>query len=170
MIHTVRSSTQYARRLLESRAPRSVVLIRLAVGFIFAAEGVQKFLYPAELGSGRFAKIGIPAPEVMGPFVGAVELVCGALLLLGLLTRLAALPLVINMLVALLSTKLPILLGHGFWGFAAPSVARPGFWAMAHAARTDLAMLLGALFLLIVGAGAWSLDAVLSKRRPHPLP
>lgn len=170
MTHTHHSAARNARRLLDSSAPTSVVLIRLAVGFIFASEGVQKFLYPAALGAGRFAKIGIPAPEVMGPFVGVVEIVCGTLLLLGLLTRLAALPLVINMLVALLSTKLPILLGHGFWGFAAPSVARPGFWSMAHEARTDLSMLLGALFLLLVGAGAWSLDAVLSKRRPHPLP
>ena len=68
------------------------------------------------------------------------------LLLLGLLTRLAAIPLIIVMLVAIFSTKVPILLDKGFW-------------AMAHEARTDLAMLLGSIFLLIVGAGRYSIDA-----------
>lgn len=151
-------------RLLDTGAPRAVVLIRIAVGFVFAAEGAQKFLFPDALGAGRFAKIGIPAPEVMGPFVGGVELCCGLLILAGLLTRAAALPLIIDMVVAILSTKIPILLGHGFWGFAGPSAARHGFWSMAHEARTDLSMLLGSIFLLRVGAGAWSVDAALRRR------
>src|SRR5512136_1395594 len=97
------------------RAPGAVVLIRLMVGSVFFLEGIQKFLDPDALGAGRFAKIGIPAPEVMGPFVGGVETFFGALLLAGLLTRLAAIPLLINISVAILSTKIPILLGHGFW-------------------------------------------------------
>jgi uncharacterized membrane protein YphA (DoxX/SURF4 family) len=108
---------------------------------------------------GRFVKIGIPAPEVMTPFVGAVEIVCGILILLGLLTRLAALPLLINITVAMFSTKLPILLGHGYWLFSLPKVSRYGFWAAASEARTDVSMFLGSLFLLIVGAGMMSLDA-----------
>ena len=154
-------------KLLQTSAPGSVILIRIVVGGVFLSEGVQKFLYPAENGAGRFARIGIPSPDVMGPFVGVVEIVCGALILLGLLTRLAAIPLIINMLVAILSTKIPILLGQGFWGFSLRNLPYYGFWGMAHEARTDFAMLLGSLFLLIVGAGALSLDARLTKRRSN---
>jgi putative oxidoreductase len=153
------------RRLIETNAPRSVVLIRIVVGAVFLSEGIQKFLYPAENAAGRFARIGIPAPDVMGPFVCLVEVVCGALILIGFLTRLAAIPLIINMLVAILSTKIPILLGHGFWGFSLRNVPYYGFWGMAHEARTDFAMLLGSIFLLIVGAGLWSIDARLSSSR-----
>ena len=152
-------------RLMETHAPRSVFLIRLVVGGVFLSEGIQKFLYPAENGAGRFARIGIPAPDVMGPFVGVVEIVCGALILIGFLTRLAAIPLIINMLVALLSTKVPILLGHGFWGFSLRNVPYYGLWGMLHEARTDLAMLFGSIFLLIVGGGLWSLDARFPSRR-----
>ena len=129
------------------------------VGLVFLTEGIQKFVYPEELGAGRFVKIGIPAPQVMGPFVGGVELVCGGLLLLGLLTRLATIPLLIDISVAIVSTKIPILLGHGFWGFALAKLPRYGFLSMMHEARTDFSMLLGLVFLLIVGAGAWSADA-----------
>ena len=141
-------------RLVASHAPRSVVLIRLAVGAVFLSEGIQKFLYPAELAAGRFTRIGLPAPEFLGPFVACFEIACGAAVLAGLLTRLAVVPLVTIMLVALASTKVPMLLNKGFW-------------TMAHEARTDWSMLLGSLFLLIVGAGSWSLDAVLSRRSPQ---
>jgi uncharacterized membrane protein YphA (DoxX/SURF4 family) len=150
-------------------APAAVVLIRLMVGPVFLSEGAQKFLFPAEVGAGRFAKIGIPSPEVAAPFVGVVEIVCGALILLGLFTRLAAVPLVIVMLAAILSTKIPVLLGHGFWGFSLRQLPYYGFWGMAHEARTDWVMLLGSVFLLVVGAGAWSIDArLMSKLRPLP--
>ena len=152
------------RGLLESHAPAATVLIRVAVGVVFVSEGAQKFLYADALGAGRFAKIGIPAPEVMGPFVGVVEIVCGLLILVGLLTRLAAVPLTIDMLVALASTKVPILLGHGYSVFAAPPVSKTGFWSMLHESRTDLSMVLGSVFLLLVGAGKWSADVVLSRR------
>ena len=155
----------FVHRLLASSAPNAVVLIRIAVATVFVSEGLQKFLYPAALGAGRFAKIGIPAPEVMGPVIGVLEIVCGALVLAGLLTRVASLLLIADMVVALLSTKVPILLGHGFWRFAAPSGGKPGVWAMLHEARTDLAMLLGSLFLFIVGAGFWSVDARLVPPR-----
>jgi uncharacterized membrane protein YphA (DoxX/SURF4 family) len=134
------------RRLLDTRATAAVVLVRLLVGAVFLSEGIQKLLFPAALGVGRFAKIGIPAPGFFGPFVGVVEIVCGALLIAGLLTRLAAIPLVIDMSVAIVTTKLPML-------------ARSGFWPMAHEARTDWCMLLGSIFLLLVGGGSWSLDA-----------
>ena len=155
----------FIHRSIATRAPAAVILIRMLVGGVFLAEGVQKFLFPAEVGAGRFAKIGIPNPEVLAPFVGVVETVCGALVLVGLLTRLAAIPLIINMLVAILATKIPILLGHGFWGFSLRNLPYYGFWGMVHEARTDFSMLLGSLFLLIVGAGAWSLDAGLARSK-----
>lgn len=153
------------RQIIDSSSGGAVFLIRLAVGAIFLSEGIQKFLYPAENGAGRFARIGIPAPEMMGPFVGVVEIVCGALILIGFLTRLAAIPLIVDMVVAILSTKIPILLGHGFWGFSLRTLPYYGFWGMLHEARTDLAMLLSSIFLLIVGAGALSVDARLSAAR-----
>jgi uncharacterized membrane protein YphA (DoxX/SURF4 family) len=142
-----------------------VLLIRLAVGAVFFSEGIQKFLFPNDLGVGRFIKIGIPAPEIMAPFVGVVETICGALIILGLVTRLAAIPLIVDMSVALISTKLPILLGHGFWRFSLGKLPSYGFWSMAHEARVDFAMLLGSIFLLIVGAGACSVDAMLASKQ-----
>jgi putative oxidoreductase len=153
------------RPLLKTNAPAATVLIRLMVGGVFLVEGILKFLYPGELGTGRFAKIGIPSPEVMGAFVGGVEIVCGALVIIGLLTRFAAIPLLIDISVALVSTKMPILLGQGFWGFALAKLPRYGLLSMIHEARTDLCMWLGLVFLLMVGAGRkWSLDA----RLPAP--
>ncbi len=148
------------RRLFHTNAPAATLLVRILVGSVFLSAGVQKFIYPAELAAGRFAKIGIPTPEIMGPFVGGCEVVCGALLIIGLLTRLAALVLLIDISVAILSTKIPVLLGHGFLGFSLPKLPHYGFWSMMHEARTDFSMWLGLLFLLMVGAGKkWSLDA-----------
>lgn len=144
------------------KVPDATVLIRLMVGSVFFFEGVLKFLYPDALGAGRFVKIGIPFPQIMGPFVGSVEIVCGMLVLIGLLTRLAAIPLLIDILVAILSTKIPILLGHGLWMFTLPDLPRYGFLNMMHEARTDFSMVLGLLFLLCVGAGKWSVDGWLA--------
>lgn len=122
------------------------------VGAVFLSEGIQKFLFASQLGSGRFEKIGLPAPEVLGPFVGGVEIVAGLLMLFGLGTRIAATMLIAIMCVALLSTKVPILLERGMW-------------VALHDSRTDWSMLLGSLFLLIQGAGPWSIDARLSTDR-----
>jgi putative oxidoreductase len=138
-------------QLLATRAPAAVVLVRMTVGAVFLSEGIQKFLFPGDLGVGRFTKIGLPAPELLASFVGSVEIVCGLLVLLGLVTRLAAVPLITVMLVAMSTTKVPLLVSKGFW-------------AMAHEARTDWSMLLGSAFLLVVGAGQWSLDAILVRR------
>jgi uncharacterized membrane protein YphA (DoxX/SURF4 family) len=151
-------------RLLHTSAPRAVILIRLLVGAVFLTEGIQKFLFPGELSVGRFAKIGIPWPDVSAPFVGAAETICGALLIVGLLTRAAAAVLLIDISVAIVSTKVPILLGHGFGPFSLPKLPRYGFWSMAHEARVDLSMWLGSLFLIITGAGGLSLDALLTRR------
>jgi len=151
-------------KIVRSEAPPAVILMRLMVGGVFLSEGIQKFLEPATRGAGRFEKIGIPWPEVCGPFVGLIEIVCGVLLLVGLATRLASLPLIITMLVAIVSTKIPILLGHGYWGFNLRELSSYGFWSMAHESRNDFAMLMGSAFLLIVGAGPWSLDATIARQ------
>lgn len=141
------------------RALRVLPLVRLMVGTIFVSEGLQKFLYPALRGPGRFAEIGFPVPEFFGLSVGTVEVVCGVLVLLGLYTRWVSIPLILIMLGALFTTKLPILLGHGFGPFAVRELETYGFWAMLHAARTDWALLLGTLLLSLAGAGPWSLDS-----------
>jgi putative oxidoreductase len=147
-----------------TQAPRATLLVRFMVGAVFFEEGIQKFLFPDLLGAGRFARIGIPEPGVMAPFVGTVEIICGALIFAGLLTRLAAIPLLINISVAILSTKIPILLGHDFMCFHVAKLARYGFWSMASEARTDFSMLLGLLFLFIAGAGYYSSDACLRRK------
>ena len=150
------------RRFAGAQAHDWTILIRIMVGAVFVPEGVQKLVFPAILGAGRFAKIGIPWPDLMGPFVGVVEIACGTLILLGLFTRLAAIPLIVVMIVALLSTKVPILLGRDFLIFHPASLPRYGAWSAAHEARTDLCMLLACLYLLAAGPGRWSLDARLA--------
>lgn len=139
---------------------RAVIIIRVLVGWVFLVEGILKFRLPQELGVGRFASIGIPAPPFTAPFVGGVEIVCGAFVILGLLTRWACIPLLIDIVVAILSTKIPILLGHPFWRFAVPNVKHYGILGMLHEARTDFSMLLGLLFLLIAGSGSLALDTM----------
>jgi putative oxidoreductase len=151
--------------LLGTRAPGWSILVRLLVGLVvFFPEGIQKLVFPDVLGVGRFATIGIPYPEITGPFVGVVETICGALIIVGLFTRLAAIPLIFIMVVAILSTKVPILLGHDFWIFHLSKLSRYGFWSMLHEARTDFVMLLGSLYLLIEGGGKWSLDALMCRQ------
>jgi len=146
-------------------ATDATVLIRLLVGCIFLSEGIQKFLYPTALGVGRFLRIGMPWPDFLAPGVGVIEIIGGELILLGLLTRPTALVLLIDISMAIISTKIPILLGHGFWGFHLPELGSYGFWSMAQQIRTDLAMFLCTLFLLIAGAGSWSLDSYRQRRQ-----
>ncbi len=138
-------------KLLRTNAPPAVLVIRLLVGGVFLLEGTKKFLFADQWGAGRFARIGIPAPHILGPFVGVVEILCGLLLLAGLLTRVAAIFLIVDISVAIASTKIPILL-------------KSGFWPMEAEARTDYAMFMALVFLLIVGAGSWSFDARFSSR------
>ncbi len=157
--------TRPASRLapvLSTRAPATVALIRLYVGPVFLCEGALKFLRPASLGSGRFDKAGIPAPAFLSALDGIFEIGCGALILLGLLTRLATLPMIVDMLGALLITKLPI-----FWGRAPLFRGEHGWWDFIHESRVDLAQLCGCLFLLVVGGGALSLDARLTRSAPR---
>jgi putative oxidoreductase len=134
----------------------SILLVRLMLSSVFISEGIQKFLFPDVLGVGRFIKIGIPFPSMMAPFVGCVEIACGALLLAGLFTRLATIPVIISMLVAFGSTKIPMLIEKGFWPFA-------------HEARVDWCMLLGLFSVLLVGGGQWSMDHYQSARKSHSM-
>lgn len=129
----------------------TTILIRLMIGAVFLSEGIQKFLFPDIRGAGRFEKIGLPQPELLGAVVGGMEVVGGALILIGCMTRLAAVPLIIIMLVAICTTKLEIL-------------SDEGIWSMLHSTRTDWAMLLGSIFLLIRGGGKWSVDFAVSNR------
>jgi putative oxidoreductase len=135
-------------KMTRTSAPGAVIVIRFLAGGVFFTEGLKKFLFAEQWGAGRFARIGIPVPAFTGPFVGTVEIVCGLLLLLGLMTRLSAIVLLINISVAIATTKIPILL-------------KSGFFAMEDPARTDYSMLMSLLFLAIVGAGRWSLDSAL---------
>ncbi|MGA2813683.1 MAG: DoxX family protein [Candidatus Acidiferrum sp.] len=134
------------------RTGKAVLLVRILVGWVFLSEGLQKFLFPDALGVGRFVKIAIPWPQVMAPFVGVVEMVCGTLLLLGFLTRLATVPLIVDIAVALYSTKIVLFGKNGFWGTL-------------HEARTDVSMLLGLIFLSLVGGGSLALDAWIASKR-----
>jgi len=125
------------------------ILPRLIVGLVFLSEGIQKFLFPELVGAGRFEKIGFENPEFWALFVATFEIVCGSLILIGFFTRLVSIPLLIIMITALISTKIPILLNKGFW-------------QMAHEYRTDFAMTLLLIFLIIYGAGKWSVDSRIS--------
>lgn len=133
------------QKILSTDASRTTILIRLMVGAVFLSEGIQKFLYPAIRGAGRFEKIGLPSPEFLGSFVGFFEIACGLAILLGLLTRLAAIPTLIIMLVAIATTKAAVF-------------QEEGFWVMMHGSRTDWAMLIGSIFLILKGGGKWSVD------------
>jgi uncharacterized membrane protein YphA (DoxX/SURF4 family) len=132
---------------------RSLILIRLAVGLIFLTQGVLKYI-DSHMGVLRFAKIGFPSPDFTAHFVGSFEVACGLLVLIGLFTRIASIPLLIVILTAIATTKIP-------------ELVRPdqGFWFMVSDARTDFAMTMSLLFLISVGAGEWSLDAWFWRRR-----
>jgi putative oxidoreductase len=144
-------------------APRSALIIRLMVGGVFLSEGILKFVYPNQ-GVGRFTKLGIPAPELTATFVGSLEIVGGILLIAGLFTRIIAIPFLVEMVVAILTTK--IALYHGTSPLPLPpSLPKVGFWSVMHEARSEYAQILTSMFLLLVGPGPWSLDAWVRRRR-----
>jgi putative oxidoreductase len=138
------------QQLINTDNSKTTILVRLIIGVVFLSEGIQKFLFPETLGTGRFAKIGLPFPEYLGNFVGFFETLCAVLILIGLFTRLASIPIIIIMLVAISTTKAEIL-------------KNDGLWKMLHESRTDWSMLLGGFFLLIEGAGKWSFDKKLNQ-------
>lgn len=138
------------QKIIQTDNSKTTIIIRLMVGAVFLSEGIQKFLFADKLGAGRFEKIGLPSPDFFGPFVGSFEIICGLLLLTGLLTRFATVPLLIIMLVAIASTKMEL-------------IAANGVWSMLHDSRTDWSMLLGSIFLIIKGGGRWSIDKKLMQ-------
>ncbi len=143
--------------------PAATVLPRLMAGGVFLSEGILKFVYPNQ-GVGRFTKLGFPFPDFTATFVGTMEIVGGLLLLAGLATRLAAIPFIVEMIVAILSTKITLYLGTSPLPLP-PALPKVGMWAVLHESRSDWAQLLTAAFLTFVGPGGWSLDALLSRRR-----
>ncbi len=153
------------RYLLKTTEAKTTVIIRLMVGAVFLSEGIQKFLYPGMRGVGRFEGMGFPNPEVFANFVGVFEILAGILLLTGFLTRFGALTTLTIMSVAIVVTKIPIAFGASFDPFALRELSTYGFWSMAHEMRTDFAMWLGSLFLLIRGGGWMSVDSWLQHLR-----
>ncbi len=136
--------------IFKSLHDNRALIVRLIVGLIFLSEGIQKYLFPEQVGTGRFENIGFSDPAFWAYLTGTFEVICSTLILLGLFTRLAAIPLLTVMITAFVTTKWPILTDKGFW-------------AMAHAYRTDFAMTLLLIYLLIYGAGNWSIDSVIYK-------
>ena len=128
------------QKIINSGYSKTTITIRLLVGAVFLSEGIQKLLFPTIRCAGRLEKIGLPSPEFLGAFVGTFEIVCGALILLGFLTRLTSIPTLVIMLVAIATSKAGVLANGGFW-----------------------AMLLGSLFMIIKGGGKWSLDSTFQK-------
>ncbi|MES2575433.1 MAG: DoxX family protein [Bacteroidota bacterium] len=139
------------QKIIHTDNSKTTIIIRLIVGVVFLSEGIQKFLFSEKLGAGRFEKIGLPSPEFLGNFVGFLEILCGSLILIGLFSRLASIPLLLIMLVAFTTTKSTIYLEKGFWEFL-------------HESRTDWSMLLGNIFILINGSGLWSIDKISTQK------
>ncbi len=144
--------------ILKTDTDKTTILIRLLVGSVFLFEGIQKFLYADLRGAGRFEGIGIPFPEFSAVLTGGFEIICGLMVLGGVLTRPAVIPLIIIMVTAIFTTKIPILLGQGYFGFSLRELDHYGFLSMMHESRNDLAMLTGTIFLFIKGGGYWSFD------------
>jgi putative oxidoreductase len=140
----------FSMDILRTDSDKRTVLVRIAVGLVFLTEGIQKYLFPDLLGTGRFLTIGFSNPAFWAYFTGTFEIICGLLIIAGLLTRLAAVPLSIIMITAFITTKWPLILHKGFWSFA-------------HEYRTDFVMTLLLVYLLLYGAGAWSIDRKIHK-------
>jgi uncharacterized membrane protein YphA (DoxX/SURF4 family) len=143
--------------------PASALLLRMMAGGVFLWEGILKFVYVNQ-GVGRFTKLGMPFPHFTAGFVGYLEIIGGLLLLSGLMTRLIAIPFIIEMIVAILSTKISLYLGTSPLPLP-PSPPQFGMWAVLHEVRSEYAQLLTTASLLISGPGKWSLDAVLQRKR-----
>ncbi len=146
----MKSEYGFKNNILNTTNVSSTILVRIIVGLIFLSEGIQKYLFPDLVGTGRFEKIGFPDPALWAYFAGTFEIICGTLVLIGLLTRLASIPLLIIMMTAFVTTKWPLLINKGFW-------------PMAHEYRTDFAMTLLLIYLFICGSGRWSVDSKFNK-------
>src|ERR1035437_5918391 len=140
--------------IFKTTSGNGAILIRLTVGLVFLTEGIQKYLFPELLGTGRFLTIGFSDPAFWAYFTGTFEIVCGILIILGFITRVASVPLIFIMITAFVTTKIPILIHKGFWPWA-------------HEYRTDFAMTLLLVYLLIYGSGNWSVDSKIFGKRKN---
>ena len=140
----------------------SILILRLVAGGVFFWEGILKFVYVNQ-GLGRFTKLGFPMPELTANFVATTEIVGGLFLLFGLFTRFTVFWFIIEMIVAILSTKISLYLGTSPLPLP-PAPPKMGIWAVLHEIRSDYAQLLICIFLLIEGAGKKSLDAILKNK------
>ena len=140
--------------ILSTENDNRAIFVRLTVGLIFLTEGIQKNLFPEILGTGRFLTIGFSHPAFWAYFTGTFEIICGALIIIGLITRVASVPLIIIMITAFITTKIPILIHKGVWPWA-------------HEYRTDFAMTLLLVYLLIYGSGNWSVDSKIFGKRKN---
>lgn len=139
-------------RIIRIQPDNKSLIPRIVVGLVFLSEGIQKYIMPEVVGAGRFERIGFENYEFLAYFVATFEILCGILLLAGFVVRLSSIPILIIMITAIVSTKIPILMEEGFW-------------VMAHAARTDFAMTMLSIFLIIYGAGKYSLDALMLQNK-----
>jgi uncharacterized membrane protein YphA (DoxX/SURF4 family) len=144
------SNKRFTILILNTVNDNKIFLVRLVVGLIFLSEGIQKYLFPELLGTGRFLKIGFTHAEFWAYFTATFEIICGTFVVIGLLTRLASIPLFIIMMTAFVTTKWPILIDKGFW-------------SMAHEYRTDFALTVLLIYLFIAGSGKWSVDSGFSQ-------
>jgi len=146
----MKSKTKFKAFIFNTVDDHRAILVRMVVGLIFLTEGIQKFLFPELLGTGRFLKIGFSDPAFWAYFTGTFEIICGVFVLLGLFTRLASIPLLLIMITAFVTTKWPMLMDKGIW-------------VMAHEYRTDFAMTLLLIYLFIYGSGSGSVDSIILK-------
>jgi len=144
-------------------APKATLALRLMVGGVFFWEGILKFVYVNQ-GVGRFTKLGMPVPDVLAPAIAVLEIGGGLLIMSGFLTRLVSIPFIIEMIVAILSTKISIYLGTSSLALP-PAPPKVGFWAVLHEIRSDYAQIMTCIFLLAAGPGPWSLDALVQRFR-----
>jgi uncharacterized membrane protein YphA (DoxX/SURF4 family) len=147
------------------KAPNATLLLRLMAGSVFLWEGILKFIFVNQ-GVGRFTKLGMPVPLLTAQFVGGLEIAGGVLLLLGLATRLIAIPFMIEMVVAILSTKISLFLGTSPLPLP-PAPPTSGIWAVLHEVRSEWAQLIVCAFLFRAGAGPLSLDGFLAGAHPR---
>lgn len=146
-----------------TNGPAATLIVRLMAGGVFLSEGIMKFIFPSQ-GVLRFTKLGFPEPALTAHFVGSIEIVGGVLVLVGLLTRAVAMVFIVEMIVAIASTKISLFLGTSPLPLP-PSPPKIGFWAVMHEIRSDYAQIMTSLFLVITGPGIWSLDALRATAR-----